>query len=205
MLKKIKNFFQSIAGKILSVWNSIKNLWSSKPQKNSVTERVGDEFEQSNEESYQLHKKISARKDIIEKITNGKADFYAIQEDDSKRLVVHVSTKYIVKFMDWRTIRLTGPKITYGRFIAGNHNFSTFPITSIQLKKVSTNDLEGMKRILNLDSESIITIKAEVASPASKVPVSDSKVLSSETDKPNNLLGGNLSKEQIWSKIIVLQ
>ncbi len=33
MLKKIKNFFQSIAGKIASGWNSIKNLWSSKPQK----------------------------------------------------------------------------------------------------------------------------------------------------------------------------
>lgn len=29
MLEKIKNFFQSIAGRIASVWNSIKNLWSS--------------------------------------------------------------------------------------------------------------------------------------------------------------------------------
>ncbi|WP_353281744.1 hypothetical protein [Wolbachia endosymbiont (group B) of Horisme vitalbata] len=28
MFKKIKNFFQSIAGRIASVWNSIKNLWS---------------------------------------------------------------------------------------------------------------------------------------------------------------------------------
>ncbi len=28
MLKRIKNFFQSIAGKIASGWNSIKNWWS---------------------------------------------------------------------------------------------------------------------------------------------------------------------------------
>uniref|UniRef100_A0A3B0JGV2 Uncharacterized protein n=1 Tax=Wolbachia endosymbiont of Aleurodicus floccissimus TaxID=2152762 RepID=A0A3B0JGV2_9RICK len=29
MLEKIKKFFQSIAGGIASIWNSIKNLWSS--------------------------------------------------------------------------------------------------------------------------------------------------------------------------------
>ncbi|WP_143689560.1 hypothetical protein [Wolbachia endosymbiont of Nilaparvata lugens] len=181
MLEKIKNFFQSTAGKILSGWDSIKNLWSG-----------------------QSDKKILTRKDVVMKLINGEANFScAIEEDKSERLVIHIRTKDIGESMDCRNIGFTGPKITYENCIASQRNFSTFLVTSVQEKKASSNELDGMKRILGLNGRNIVTLtkKPEFASSTSKVPASDSKVLSSE--EPSKFIN-NPSKEQLMKSKLIM-
>ncbi|MFP3027386.1 MAG: hypothetical protein ACEY3L_14540 [Wolbachia sp.] len=201
MLKKIKEFFKWIAGRIASVWNSIKNLWSG-----------------------QSDQKILTRKDVMTKLINGKANFsFAIVEDNSKRLVIHIRDKDILESLDWRNINYEDPskyrvcvkrdkdifKITYSELVAVNNNFVSFIVNSVDDGKTSSCELEGMKKMLGLNSNREVSIiekisqKPEVVSSTSKVPASDSKVLSSEAGKPSKLLD-NLSREQLMkSKLII--
>ncbi|WP_264375616.1 hypothetical protein [Wolbachia endosymbiont (group B) of Sphaerophoria taeniata] len=180
MLKKIKNFFQSIAGKIASGWNSIKNLWSSKPQKNSVIELV-----------------------------KGESNHWGvIKENGNKQLVLHTNKKDIPEIMDWRNINCEDPskycvyvksdkdtlRITCGKLIATNDNSVSFIVDSVDDGKTLSCELEGMKKMLGLNSKRTvgtidkISQKPEVVSSTSKVPASDSKVLSSEAGKPSKVL-----------------
>ncbi|UIP91837.1 hypothetical protein IYZ83_001040 [Wolbachia pipientis] len=117
MLKKIKNFFQSIAEKISFVWNSIKNLWSSKPQKNSVIELV-----------------------------RGKSNHLGvIKENGSKQLVLHISNKNMSEVMDWKNINCNDSseyhinaksdkatlKIACGKLVAMSDNSASFIVDSV--------------------------------------------------------------------------
>ncbi|QJT94957.1 hypothetical protein HGO53_06395 [Wolbachia endosymbiont of Diaphorina citri] len=193
MLEKIKNFFQSIAGGIASIWNSIKNLWSSKPQKNSVIELVKGE---SN-------------------------DWGVIKENGNKQLVLHISNKNMSEVMDWRNINCNDSskyhinvkrdkamfKIAYSKLVVTNSNSSSFIVDSVDDGKTLSCELEGMKKMLGLNSKSTvgnidqISQKPEIASSTSKVPASDSKVLSSE--EPSKFIN-NPSKEQLMkSKLII--
>ncbi|WP_265022021.1 hypothetical protein [Wolbachia endosymbiont (group A) of Icerya purchasi] len=92
----------------------------------------------------------------------------------------------------------------------------SFIARSVEDGKTSFSELEGMKRMLGLNSKHIvgtitqISQKPEVANSASEVPVNDSKALSLEAantvnnnSKPDKLLG-NTSKERLMlSKIII--
>lgn len=193
MLKKIKNFFQSIAGKIALGWNNIKNLWSSKPQKNSVIELV-----------------------------KGESNHWGvIKENGNKQLVLHINKKDITEIMDRRNIDCKSSstyhvniksgkatfKIAYSERVATNDNSVSFRVDSVDDDKTSSCELEGMKKMLGLNSKrTVCTIdqisqKPEVASSTSKVPASDSKVLSSE--EPSKFIN-NPSKEQLMkSKLII--
>ncbi|WP_374699305.1 hypothetical protein [Wolbachia endosymbiont (group A) of Limnophora tigrina] len=180
MLKKIKNFFQSIAGKIASGWNSIKNLWSSKPQKNSVIELV-----------------------------KGESNHWGvIKENGNKQLVLHTNKKNVPEIMDWRNIDCKSPskyhvniksgkaifEIVYSKLVVMNDSSVSFIVDSVDDGKTLSCELEGMKKMLGLNSKrTVVTIdkisqKPEVVSSTSKVPASDSKVLSSEAGKPSKVL-----------------
>lgn len=192
MLKKIKDFFQSIAGGIASIWNSIKNLWSSKPQKNSVIELVSG---QSNH-------------------------WGVIKENGNKQLVLHTNKKNIPEIMDWRNINCEDPskycvyvkcdkaifKIAYSQRVATNDNSVSFIVDSVDDGKTSSNELEGMKKMLGLNSKRTvgaidqISQKPEVASSTSKVSAND---VSSEAGKPSKLLD-NLSKEQLINSKLIM-
>lgn len=193
MLEKIKKFFQLIAGGIASIW--IKNLWSSKPQKNSVIELV-----------------------------KGESNHWGvIKENGNKQLVLHTNKKDIEKIMDWRNIDCKSPseyhvniesgkatfKISFCKWVAMKSDLVSYIVDSVDDGKILSCELEGMKKMLGLNSKRTvgtidqISQKPEVASSTSKVPASDSKVLSSEADKPSKLLD-KLSREQVMkSKLII--
>ncbi|MGX9892505.1 hypothetical protein [Wolbachia endosymbiont of Protocalliphora sialia] len=67
-------------------------------------------------------------------------------------------------------------------------------VDSVDDGKTLSCELEGMKKMLGLNSKRTvgtidqISQKPEVASSTSKVPASDSKVLSSEAGKPSKVL-----------------
>ncbi|WP_264730749.1 hypothetical protein [Wolbachia endosymbiont (group B) of Episyrphus balteatus] len=180
MLKKIKNFFQSIAGKIASGWNNIKNLWSSKPQKNSVIELV-----------------------------KGESNHWGvIKENGNKQLVLHTNKKNVPEIIDGRGINSKDPsryhinvksdeaifEIVYSKLVVMNDSSVSFIVDSVDDGKTLSCELEGMKKMLGLNSKrTVVTIdkisqKPEVVSSTSKVPASDSKVLSSEAGKPSKVL-----------------
>ncbi|BET29425.1 hypothetical protein wCauBTS_00320 [Wolbachia pipientis] len=180
MLEKIKNFFQSIAGKIASGWNSIKNFWSSKPQKNSVIELV-----------------------------KGESNHWGvIKENGNKQLVLHTNKKNVPEIIDGGGINSKDPsryhinvksdeaifEIVYSKLVVMNDSSVSFIVNSVYDNKTLSCELEGMKKMLGLNSKrTVVTIdkisqKPEVVSSTSKVPASDSKVLSSEAGKPSKVL-----------------
>ncbi|MFL3877315.1 hypothetical protein [Wolbachia endosymbiont of Trichogramma kaykai] len=101
------------------------------------------------------------------KLINGKANFsFAIVEDNSKRLVIHIRDKDILESLDWRNINYEDPskyrvcvkrdkdifKITYSELVAVNNNFVSFIVNSVEDGKTSSCELEGMKKMLGLNS-----------------------------------------------------
>ncbi len=212
MWKSIKRVFKWIAdhtgiswiaGKISSCWNSIKSWWSGQPHKN----------------------------DLIELIKGKSNDWGIIKENGNKQLILHVKKENVQEIMGVKNINHKDLskyyvhvrcnkgmfKIAYSELHIISSNVISFIVKSVEDDKTSSSELEGMKRMLGLNSKHIvgtitqISQKPEVANSASKVPVNDSKALSSEAantvsnnnSKPDKLLE-NPSKEQLmWSKIIL--
>ncbi|WP_157055002.1 hypothetical protein [Wolbachia endosymbiont of Trichogramma pretiosum] len=104
---------------------------------------------------------------MMTKLINVKANFsFAIVEDNSKRLVIHIRDKDILESLDWRNINYEDQskyrvcvkrdkgifKITYSVLIAVNNNFVSFIVNSLEDGKTSFYELEGMKKMLGLNS-----------------------------------------------------
>lgn len=211
MWKNIKKFFKWIADhtgiswvarKISLGWNSIKSWWSGQSHKN----------------------------DLIELIKGKSNDWGIIKENGNKQLILHVKKENVQEIMDIKNINHKDLskyyvrvrcdkgmfKIAYSELLIISDNVISFIVKSVEDGKTSSSELEGMKRMLGLNSKHIvgtitqISQKPEVANSASKVPVNDSKALSLEAantvnnnSKPDKLLG-NTSKERLMlSKIII--
>ncbi|MGL9757606.1 MAG: hypothetical protein ACR5LA_01840 [Wolbachia sp.] len=150
----------------------------------------------------------------------GESDHWSvIKEIGNKQLVMHVSIKNMPEIADWKNISCNDPskyhvniksdkaifKIAYSERFAMNDNSVSFIVDSVDDGKTLSCELEGMKKMLGLNSKCTVAIidqrsqKPEVASPASKVLAND---VSSEADKPGKL--DNLSKKQIIESKLIM-